>query len=55
MSFVEISAGLDRLFFSPFASNETTEQRAETIELFLKSNGWDWERYLDRSWEMNWN
>lgn len=42
-----IVAGLDQLFFSPLIEDETLQQRVDCIEVFLKSNGWTWDEYLE--------
>lgn len=34
--------GLDHLFFSSLLEGESPEDRAETIETYLKSNGFSW-------------
>lgn len=46
VSWETISSGLDQLWFGPFLEDETVDSRAETIETFLQSNGWDWDMVL---------
>lgn len=47
MSWEMISIGLDQLWFTPLSESETIEDRSETIEKFLKSNHWTWDKVLD--------
>lgn len=42
-----IVSGLDQLYFSPLLEDETLQERANTIEVFLVSNGWTWDEYLE--------
>lgn len=41
-----ISRGLDELWFTPLMSFETIQDRADAIDIFLKSNGWTWDEVL---------
>jgi len=41
-----VSLQLDKLFFLPFASNETPETRATAIEALLQATGWTWDEVL---------
>lgn len=45
-SWQTISAGLDQLFFSPLIEDETLEDRAAVIDLFLITNGWNWDTVM---------
>jgi hypothetical protein len=47
MTWDQIQPVLDQLFFSQLLPQETVETRAETIEVFLSSNGWSWDKILD--------
>lgn len=42
-----LSSGLDQLIFSPLIEDETIEERADTIRVYLRSNGWTWESVLE--------
>ena len=52
-SYETVSCGLDQLFFSGFIQDERPEDRAETIETFLKLNGWTWDQLLDEMEKQN--
>lgn len=43
----EISEQLDRLFFLPFAANESVELRDASIQAYLSMSGWNWDQVLD--------
>lgn len=47
-SWKTVSENLDRLFFLPFASNETPALRAEMIEAYLHAYGYTWDMVLDQ-------
>lgn len=55
ISFHLLSEKLAQLFFLPFAPNETPELRALAIEKLLEMSGWDWDTYLEKSWQMEMN
>jgi hypothetical protein len=42
-----VSIQLDRLFFLPFAPNETVEMRSIAIEAMLQASGWTWDEVLN--------
>jgi hypothetical protein len=42
-----VSIQLDKLFFLPFASNETPEMRSIAIEAMLQAAGWTWDEVLN--------
>jgi len=46
-SWATISLGLDQLWFTPFAEDETPQDRADATENFLKANGWTWDEVLN--------
>lgn len=42
-----ISTGLDQLFFiTPLLEDETIQDRADTIDLYLQANGWTWDEVI---------
>lgn len=45
-SWQTISSGLDQLFFSSLVEDETIEDRSQTIDTFLISNGWSWDEVI---------
>jgi hypothetical protein len=42
-----IMIGLDQLFFTPFGTDESVQDRAELIEAFILSNQWTWQEILN--------
>lgn len=39
--------GLDQLWFTPLTDCETIQDRADAVDTFLNSNGWNWDEVLD--------
>jgi hypothetical protein len=47
-SYEAVLLGLDQLFMSEvLGKSMTTEERAEAIDTFLKSTGWDWDQVIN--------
>lgn len=44
-----VLTGLDQLFFSPLAQDESAQDRADAIDTFLSANGWTWDDVLKES------
>ena len=47
LSYQKVISMLDQLFFSSLIEDETAQNRAETIEVFLSTNGWDWNQIIE--------
>lgn len=41
-----VSLELDKLFFLPFAENETAQMRADAIDAMLLVCGWTWDEVI---------
>lgn len=47
LSYSVLVVELDKLFFLPFAANETPEMRMDSIEATLLAYGWTWDQMIE--------